>query len=148
MNTQNYFDLMDISLETEVAAQSLKKISHFLPAHQIQYLSQLRHQKEIQEMISDLEATISNMPVTYQTDGMGDTAIAHLHYFTANGDWYITEKDKDGGVVQAFGLASIANSYPEIGYISIQELVSLGAQLDLNWTAKTLSEIKQIEYAA
>lgn len=65
-----------------------------------------------------------------------------MHYFTSNGDFYITEKDIDDGVTQAFGLASIGDSYPELGYISITELVKNGAEIDLHFEPKTLSEIK------
>lgn len=81
-------------------------------------------------------------PKTYEQDGKGDQAIAYLHYFTSNGDFYITEKDIDDGVTQAFGLASIGDSYPELGYISITELVKNGAEIDLHFEPKTLGEIK------
>ncbi len=46
---------------------------------------------------------IDSMPVTYEQDGKGDDAMVYLHYFSARCDWYITEKDIDGGVEQAFG---------------------------------------------
>lgn len=84
---------------------------------------------------------VRKMPVTYQQDGKGDAAIVHLHYFKGGCDWYITEKDMDGsGTTQAFGYACMGS--PELGYISIAELVRNGAELDLNWTPKTLGEVK------
>ena len=89
----------------------------------------------------DIEKTIQTMPKTYEQDGMGDNAVAHLHYFMGGYDWYITEKDMDGGTPQAFGLAKIHTA--EIGYISIDELVKNGAELDLYWEPKTLAKIRQ-----
>jgi hypothetical protein len=32
--------------------------------------------------------------------------------------------------------------HPELGYISIEELVANGIELDLYWTPKTLAEVK------
>ena len=89
-----------------------------------------------------LAETITNMPVTYKTDGQGDEAIVHLHYFRGNMDWYITEKDVGDEQIQAFGLADLGMGHPELGYISIEELVDNGIELDLYWTPKTLAELK------
>jgi hypothetical protein len=88
----------------------------------------------------ELAETITTMPKTYEQDDKGDDAIAYLHYFRGVADWYITEKDMDGGVFQAFGLAHIHET--ELGYISIAELVKHGVELDLYFTPKTLAEIK------
>jgi len=89
-----------------------------------------------------LAERINNMPVTYKTDGQGDEAIVHLHYFRDNMDWYITEKDVGDEQIQAFGLADLGMGFPELGYISIEELVANGIELDLYWTPKTLGEVK------
>jgi len=89
-----------------------------------------------------LAETITNMPVTYKTDGQGDEAIVHLHYFRGNMDWYITEKDMGDEQIQAFGLADLGMGFPELGYISIEELTDAGVELDLYWTPKTLAEVK------
>lgn len=94
--------------------------------------------------ILDLANQIETMPKTYEQDGMGDEAIAHLHYFSGSSDWYITEKDMDGGVQQAFGYA-ILNGDEEmagLGFISIEELTSHGVELDLHFTPCTLATIK------
>ena len=81
------------------------------------------------------------MPETYGQDGMGDKAIAHLHYFKGSMDWYITEKDMEGEQLQAFGMVDMGYG-PELGYISIAELVQNGIELDLHFTPMTLGEIK------
>jgi hypothetical protein len=110
-----------------------------------------------------LAKRIASMPGTYETDGQGRAAIAHLRYFlplagSLGGEhsrrgvsagsgpaWYITERDKstdDGdGNAQAFGLADLFTDGGELGYISIPELLENGAWLDLSFTPKPLSAI-------
>ena len=44
--------------------------------------------------------------------------------------------------LQAFGLADLFGDGGELGYVSIEELKSVGAEMDLYWTPKTLREIK------
>ena len=83
------------------------------------------------------------MPKILEQDGKGDNAIAYLHYFTANTDFYITEKDIEDEITQAFRLVSFVSDYPEIGYISIEEVIKAGAEIDLHFEPKTLGEIKQ-----
>lgn len=96
--------------------------------------------------LAELQLLAENMPRTYQTDGQGDAALARLHYFTAGCDWYITELDAsadDGqGHRQAFGLAVLNGEYPELGYISIPELLACRAELDLHWTPTTVGALK------
>jgi hypothetical protein len=45
--------------------------------------------------------------------------------------------------LQAFGLADLGEGFPELGYISIVELVQAGVELDLYLTPKTLAEIEK-----
>lgn len=94
--------------------------------------------------ILDLANQIEAMPKTYEQDGKGDEAIAHLHYFSGGSDWYITEKDVDGGVQQAYGYAILNgdDEMAESGYISIEELTRNGVELDLHFTPCRLAEIK------
>lgn len=97
--------------------------------------------------MDELRSVIRTMPVTYRQDGMGDQAIIHLHYFYGNCHWYITEKDREGdGTIQAFGMADLGYG-PELGYISIEELVQsdISIELDLHWLPKTCAEIKQMQ---
>ena len=92
----------------------------------------------------DLANQIEAMPKTYEQDGRGDEAIAHLHYFNGGSDWYITEKDINGGVLQAYGYAILNgdDEMAESGYISIEELTRNGVELDLHFTPCRLAEIK------
>ena len=79
------------------------------------------------------------MHKVYEQGGKGDAAIVHLHYFTSSGDWYITERDTSVAQHQAFGSADLGYG-PELGYISIAELIANGAELDIHWTPRTLGE--------
>ena len=98
----------------------------------------------------DLEKLIASTPVIYEQDGKGDGAIVYLHYLFGGCDWYITEKDVDGGVQQAFGYAVLFGDKEnaELGYICITEITRFGAELDLYFTPYPLAEIKLIKVAA
>ena len=94
------------------------------------------------DKMKELAGVIAAMPKTYDQDGMGDSAVAHLHYFRGAADWYITEKDMEGkGTQQAFGLADLGYG-GELGYISIEELISAGVELDFHFSPKTIGQIK------
>jgi hypothetical protein len=88
----------------------------------------------------ELATTVDTMPKTYETDGQGKEAVAHLHYFTSGWDWYITEKDKEDEQHQAFGWVTTPHGN-ELGYISIVELMSVGAELDLYFTPAKLKDL-------
>ncbi len=100
-------------------------------------------ENEFEEVIERLHQTITTMPKTYEQDGKGNKAVAYLHYFKGGSDWYITEKDTEDEQLQAFGLVSLNGDYPEIGYISIEELKKLNIELDFYWEPKTIGEIKK-----
>ena len=107
------------------------------------------------DRLCELADQLANMPETYAQDGMGNQAVAYLHYFNGSGDWYITEKDSDpvnesgghDGQIQAFGLADLGYG-AELGYISIAELIENGVELDLHFTPCTLAELKETQPAA
>lgn len=96
------------------------------------------------DKLIEIASVIQTMPKTYGQDGMGDGAIAYLHYFKGSGDWYITEKDMEDEQLQAFGLANLGQG-GELGYISIQDLIDAGVELDLHWNPKTLKIIRSGE---
>ena len=89
--------------------------------------------------------TFNTMHINYQQDGKGQDAIAHLHYFVGGNDWYITEKDQEDEQLQAFGVASLSmnGNQPELGYISIEELMKNNVEIDLHFTPKPLKEINE-----
>lgn len=91
--------------------------------------------------VNELADVVAKMPHSYQTDGQGGDAVAHLHYFRGDADAWITEKDKDGGTPQAFGKIDLGFG-GELGYISIDELVQSGCELDFHWEPKPIKECK------
>lgn len=95
------------------------------------------------DKMKELAGVIAAMPKTYDQDGKGDEAVAHLHYFRGAADWYITEKDMEGrGTEQAFGLADLYGDGGELGYISIIELTEAGVELDFHFEPKTIGQIR------
>lgn len=92
------------------------------------------------DKLTDLMNVICAMPKTYETDGTDESAVVHLHYFKDGCDWYITERDILPEQLQAYGLQDLGRG-AELGYISIAELLHLGAELDLDWTARSIGEI-------
>ncbi len=93
------------------------------------------------ETVRDLDTTFKTMPKTYEQDGKGNEAVAHMHFFSSGNDYYITEKDMYDEQHQAFGLVKAGGDY-ELGYISLVELADNGVEIDLHWTPKTVGEIK------
>ena len=122
--------------------EALKLLERFISPQQLSVLVEAMHGEEkiyFSQRVSDLAERISNMPVTYQTDGLGQNGLAYLHYFAANFDWYITEKDVMVEQLQTFKLSDMG--VPELGYISINELLANNAAMDLYWTPKALRDI-------
>ena len=100
------------------------------------------------DKIKEIDAILDRMPKTGETDGQGDNAIAYLHYFKGSADAWITELDKGAPddepeqyQSQAFGLADLGYG-PELGYVSIPELLKAGMEIDLHWTPRAIKEIK------
>ncbi len=118
----------------------------FLPKGQILSVKEAldgEEQDHFTALIFKLGQRIHDMPATYEQDGKGDDAIAYLHYFSSGCDWWITEKDVDGGIQEAFGLARLNGGHPSLGYISIAELSAIPTvEMDFYWTPKTLREVK------
>ena len=140
---------MNESVAKALEALTRGELYKFMPAGQRRILiTQLRKSDEalgIAETVLRAEQRIADMPVTYQQDGLEDQAVIHLHYFMGSVDAWITEKDMDGGVDQAFGLVNLMGTGPgdaELGYVSIRELVENGVELDLYWTPVTIAELK------
>ncbi len=120
-------------------------LNQFVPGRQISTISKNVNGEESNffiDKIKELSNTFQTMPKTYEQDGKGDQAVAYLHYFSSGCDWWITERDQEDKQHQAFGLVDLGHG-PELGYISLIELGTIGAiELDLYWTPKTIESIK------
>ncbi|MFA5217021.1 DUF2958 domain-containing protein [Sulfuricurvum sp.] len=99
--------------------------------------------EEFQDVLKRLLKQITDCPSTGQTEGTDDP-IAYLHYFYGNADWYIIEKDMEEEQHQAFGYADLGMGFPELGYISIEEIKETNkVELDFHWKPIPLSNIKE-----
>jgi len=126
------------------AVAAIKTLRYFIGGSQLQAIGDACRGEEKQFFFAklvELAAQVATMPKVYEQDGLGDSAIVGLHYFTGSCDWYITERDISAEQHQAFGLANLGYG-GELGYISIAELIEAGAEIDLYFTPKPLREIK------
>lgn len=133
----------------------LRTLEHFIGPAQMAALVEACRGEEGQAFrakVQEYATRVKQMPDTYQTTADGG-ALAYLHYFTAGSDWWIVEKDagapddepsERGKQVQAYGYALLNGDRQnaESGYISIQELIENGAELDLYWTPKPLGDVR------
>jgi len=136
--------------------EAIKTVRPFLSASQLEIMGSACRGEErewFKAKFIELADLIAKMPETYAQDGKGDAAIVTLCYFTKSTGhhWYITEKDKGDGSDdlsqhQAYGLSDLDEG-EEKGYISLPELFSVGAQLDLHFTPTTVGEVKKIMQA-
>lgn len=137
MTTETNYTKLDVRTNLETLKQ-------FIPSNELSMVREAMRGEEGQHFINklvEIAEVVKTTPVTYGQDGMGDNAIAYLHYFRGGMDWYITEKDSEDEQLQAFGIVNMGHGF-EMGYISIVELLNSQIELDLHFTPKTLGEIK------
>jgi hypothetical protein len=141
----------------QFAHLNVEKVRGFVPPDQLAYIIELMDGEEgafFAEKITEIAQIIETMPTTYQTDGQGMKAVAHLHYFGGPCDWYITEKDRGDPAdspedfqCQAFGRVNLGvGDGPESGYISLPEIFTvkkISVELDLHWNPRPLETIRK-----
>ena len=142
---------MNRNMDINGVTECVRILRGFIGPKQLDTIGKLCRGEErefFRSKLAELAAIVSQMPSTYETDGQKGDAVAHLHYFVGSCDWWITEKDKGAPddtpadlQSQAFGLADLGLGERELGYISLPEIFSAGAELDLHWTPKTIAEI-------
>jgi hypothetical protein len=138
------------------AAAALKgMLTNFMPTSQrLALITQLAGEEAngAADLVLNIVERIKACPLTYQTDGQGMNAVAHLHYFAGNFDAWISERDAGedrtrplagfGVQRQAFGLASFGHEC-DFGYIGIAEIIHHEVELDLHWEPKQLKDCKK-----
>ena len=132
---------METTLSSGAAA--VRVLAPFIGKSQMRVMGDACRGEEgewFREKLCELAGIIERMPSSYETDGQGDRAIVHLHYFTGGWDFYLIEKDANPEQHQAFGL--VVGFEPELGYICLPEILQAGAELDLHWEPKTLAEVR------
>lgn len=105
------------------------------------------------EKLTELKARIEQMPQTYDNQNNGvEDPVCHIRYFGGNVTIYVAEKDMgDTGTWrptdpqhQAWGLVQILPNYPETGYISLPEILSLRQiDMDFHFNPITLSQARK-----
>jgi len=124
-----------ITLTCFISAQQLRTMQGFCKGEEKQFFI---------DKLNELHTLINNMPATGKTDGQGGNAICQLRYFHNSGAvWYITERDTSVIQHQAFGWAQMFPGCGELGYISIEEIIQHGAQLDLHFTPIPVKDIPE-----
>lgn len=127
-------------------------INEFVSKEQMATLIHLSRTGEerafFKQLTLDLIKHLETMPKTYETDGQGDAAVVQLHYFNAGSDWWILERDIEHEQHQAFGFACLNGDThcAELGYISINELITHNVELDLYYHPQTLGQVKDKLY--
>ena len=123
----------------------IRRLREFLPVDQCQLLPRLLHGEEaegFQELFSQLVKTWISMPTLYATEKAGGKAQALMHYFGGACDWYISEIGEAGDPLRAYGLCDLGHGFPELGYVSIEELIrTRGVELDFHWRPKLIEEL-------
>lgn len=86
---------------------------------------------------AEMYKSIQSCPDLYEQDGKGGAATVYMHYFKGGSDWLITEYD---GKDTCFGYACVNGDIrnAEFGYVNIEELRHIGAELDLHFTPKPM----------
>ena len=141
------------------AQQYLKNdglLANFMPASQRFTLLDLMEGEEGEFFVSkvlEVAKIVRDTPKTYETESIETKdKTLHLHYFKGGVDAWIVERDMGdtpegdgfGEQRQAFGKITVVGGgweEAEWGYISIQELIENGVELDLFWTPKTVKEM-------
>lgn len=124
------------------ATNFVAKLKGFISYSQLDIIEEIGRSEEKQfifQKLEELANQVETMPKIYETDGMKDKK-ATLHYFIGGCNWWIIEKDSEAEQHQAYGLADLGFG-AELGYISIVELIKNGAELDLYFTPKKVSEL-------
>ena len=78
-----------------------------------------------------LVAELEKLPALYANEEAGDSAMAPVKVFTpdAGATWWLSEYDPRE--MLAFGLCDLGLGFPELGYVSIAELLELRGPLGL-----------------
>ena len=77
-----------------------------------------------------------------------DQVLLKLFTPDANATWYITELEKSGNDYIGFGLCDLGMGFPELGYVSLNELADvrgkfgLHVERDMYFSDKTLDECR------
>lgn len=72
---------------------------------------------------------------------LGDNALAYIHYEIGDAHWYFTELDSKSGLAYGHRTMDAGKNWRD-AHCSIKSLKNSGAQLDIYFEQKTITEIK------
>jgi len=140
--------------------ENLTTLRPFVGVSQLTALSALAQSSEEKEFfvakLQEYADRVQNTPKPHGQNTVEDP-IVYLHFFGRNYDAWVTERDYLPGEIedpdndysqqsQAFAFCSFGGPKDrdaELGFVSIQELIENGIELDLYWTVKPLSEVRK-----
>jgi len=139
--------VMDKAEAPEDPVEALSAIKHFLSREQAQVMRTLMDGEEgpyFQAKAREMAGIILGMPKTHETANNPDPVV-YLHYFNGGSDWYVFERDMYEEQLQTYCYACLNGWYDcaEVGLVSIEELCENGVELDLHWSPRPLSAIKE-----
>lgn len=144
-----YLDKIDINEEdyesTEATEMKVIKSINDIPSILLEVMPKnqikaLIGNTEIYPTLVQLAKDVNETPDIYTQDGKGKDSIVHLHYFTGNSDWFITEKNLDEKLFFGYVVLNGDLQFSEFGYISIDEITSLNVELDFHFEKMTIKE--------
>lgn len=82
---------------------------------------------------------------TRQTNGMGESAVAFMHFFGGSFDLYLTEKDVEAEQLQAYGYVRIGrNEGFEAGYVDLTEIQAEPIiNVDFDFMPETIATLRK-----
>ena len=135
----------------------LRILAGWMPGRQIIHIknivasADLGGAREVEKATQVIDAVIATalrvvtMPSVSGSDKNKNSVLAHLHYQSVFGDWYIMEKDCLPEQHQAFGWVKL-NGYSsgEFGYISISELIENDVWMDVEFHEAAIDKIRSM----
>src|SRR5690625_3624620 len=126
-------------------------LRHFMPQRQLAAMQELSECGEeadfFIEKVIEYRDRIQGMPIYREQEELGDEAVAFLHYCRWGFHFYIIGRDSAGNGAaevqeRAFGLVIPDAGEQQLGCISLPEIFSSGADLDLHFEPRSLAAVK------
>lgn len=96
------------------------------------------------KILADFGNRIFNMPASGAKAAPLADEIAQLHYRVGLYNWYVTRKGPENPVENAVVFVTAPGVTESIGFISVQEILASGGELDLSFKPQPLSKIPRI----
>lgn len=132
-------------IATAVAA--IPTVNKFAPSRQMREIiagTQGDERQKYLEILSDFGERIVRMPVSGEEVIPKEDEIAQLHYKSGLYNWYVTRKGPETPTENALVLITAPGIPESIGFMSVKDIINLGAELNLSFKPQRLSKIPRI----